>query len=305
MVYTVTINPSLDYIVDVDDFKLGMTNRTSSELMLPGGKGINVSKVLTDLGVENTAIYFSAGFVGDEITRLIKEYGINAEEIRVPDGCSRINVKLRSYEGTEINGMGPKVTDEVLNSLYDRLEKLVEGDTLVLAGGIPAGMPETLYSDIASRLSGKGIRLVVDATKDLLRNVLEYKPFLIKPNNFELGEIFELELDGKTPESKRSIIRCANMLVAAGAQNVIVSMAEDGAIFVNEKGEEYIIPAPEGKLINAVGAGDSMVAGFMAGFLEKGDFLHAFKMGVAAGSASAYSEHLATKDEIMTLFASV
>ncbi len=300
MVYTVTFNPSLDYIVTVDDFKLGLTNRTTSELMLPGGKGINVSIVLSNLGIENTAIYFSAGFVGDEITKRVKESGIRSEEIRIDEGCSRINLKLKSIDGTEINGMGPVISEESIGRLYEKLEAIEEGDTLVLAGSIPSSMPETIYSDIMEKLSGRGVRVVVDATKDLLMNVLKYKPFLIKPNNHELGEIF-----GVTLETRESVVPYAKKLLELGAQNVIISMAGEGAVFVSSDGQVYMREAPKGKLVNGVGAGDSMVAGFIAGYLTEGDLLHAFKMGLSSGSASAFSEFLATKEEVMKVYSTV
>lgn len=300
MVYTVTFNPSLDYIVTVDDFKLGLTNRTTSELMLPGGKGINVSIVLSNLGIENTAIYFSAGFIGDEITRKVKECGIKSEEIKVSNGCSRVNLKLKSIDGTEINGAGPDISKEAIESFYHKLEMLQEGDTLVLAGSIPQTMPETIYSDIMARLSGKGIRIVVDATRDLLVNVLEYKPFLVKPNNHELGEIFGVELN-----TREEVVPYAKKMIEMGAENVIVSMAGQGAVFVSANGDAYLREAPEGKLVNGVGAGDSMVAGFIAGYLENKDLLHAFKMGLSAGSASAFSEYLATQEEVEAVYRTV
>ena len=300
MVYTATFNPSLDYIVTVDDFKLGLTNRTTSELMLPGGKGINVSIVLSNLGIDNSAIYYSAGFVGEEITRRVQESGINAEEIKLSEGCSRINLKLKSIDGTEINGMGPDISEEDIQKLYEKLDKIQEGDTLVLAGSIPSTMPETIYSDIMDRLQGRGIRIVVDATKDLLMNVLKYKPFLIKPNNHELGEIF-----GVTLKTRESVVPYAKKLLEMGAENVIVSMAGEGAVFVASDGQVYMREAPKGKLVNGVGAGDSMVAGFVAGYLKEGELLHAFKMGLSTGSASAFSEYLATEDEVLKVYATV
>lgn len=300
MVYTVTFNPSLDYIVTVDDFKLGLTNRTTSELMLPGGKGINVSIVLSNLGIENTAIYFSAGFVGDEITKKVKECGIKSEEIKVSNGCSRINLKLKSIDGTEINGAGPDISSEAIHSFYSKIDMLQQGDTLVLAGSIPKTMPETIYSDIMERLSGKGIRIVVDATKDLLVNVLKYKPFLVKPNNHELGEIFGVKLS-----TREEVVPYAKKMLEMGAQNVIVSMAGQGAVFVSSQGEEHLREAPKGQLVNGVGAGDSMVAGFIAGVLSSNDLLHAFKMGLSAGSASAFSEYLATQEEVEAVYQTI
>lgn len=300
MVYTVTFNPSLDYIVEVDHFKLGMTNRTSSELMLPGGKGVNVSIVLSNLGIDNTAIYFSAGFVGDEITRRIQESGINADEIKIDEGCSRINLKLKTIDGTEINGMGPVIKQENIDQFFKKLDSLQRGDTLVLAGSIPSTMPETMYSDIMHRLEGRGIRIVVDATKDLLLNVLQYKPFLIKPNNHELGEIFGVELP-----TRESVVPYAKKLQKRGAENVIISMAGEGAVFIASDGNVYMREAPKGTLVNGVGAGDSMVAGFIAGVITEDDLLHAFRMGVSAGSASAFSEYLATKEEVMQVLSQV
>ena len=300
MIYTVTFNPSLDYIVTVDDFKLGLTNRTTSELMLPGGKGINVSIVLSNLGIENTALYFAAGFVGDEITRKVKESGIVADAIIIEEGCSRINLKLKSIDGTEINGMGPVIDESKLSLLMEKLDSLKEGDTLCLAGSIPASMPGTIYSDICERLDGKGIRIVVDATKDLLVNVLKYHPFLIKPNNHELGEIFGVEL-----KTRESVIPYARKLQEMGARNVLISMAGEGGVLVAEDGSSYVSEAPKGKLVNGVGAGDSMVAGFLYGYINKNDYEYAFKMGLSAGSASAFSEYLATREEVETVYESI
>ena len=296
MVYTVTFNPSLDYIVTVDDLKLGLTNRTSSELILPGGKGINVSTVLSNLGVDNTALYFAAGFVGDAITRRINALGINADYISVDGGNSRINVKIKNIDGTEINGAGPDISKENLKELMDKLELLDDGDILVLAGSIPSSIPASIYADIMESLSDKDIDIVVDASKDLLLNVLKYKPFLIKPNNHELGEIFDKKLD-----SRETVIPYAKELQKMGAKNILVSLAGKGAVLVSEDGFVYESEAPKGRLVNAVGAGDSMVAGFIAGWFENKDMEYAFKMGIAAGSASAFSEFLATKEEIYKL----
>ena len=296
MIYTVTFNPSLDYIVDVKDFALGMTNRTTSELMLPGGKGINVSTVLRNLGIDNTALYFSAGFVGDEIARLLRENGVNAEEIKVEGGCSRINVKLSSIEGTEINGMGPAISDEGIERLYQKLDNLSEGDFLVLAGSLPSGMSTTIYSDIMKRLEGKGVKFVVDATRDLLRNALEFKPFFVKPNNHELGEIF-----GVTLKTFEEVEPYARKMQELGAANVIVSLSGQGALMVTSDGDCLTLEAPKGQVINAVGAGDSLVAGFLAGYIESGNYEHAFKMGVASGSASAFSSDFATREEVEKL----
>ncbi len=300
MIYTVTFNPSLDYIVPGEDFRLGLTNRTSSELMLPGGKGINVSIVLSNLGIPNTALYFAAGFVGDEITRKVKESGIVADAIPIDNGCSRINLKLKSIDGTEINGMGPVIDSDRIEILMEKLDGLKEGDTLCLAGSIPASMPGTIYSDIMARLDGRGIRIVVDATRDLLVNVLKYHPFLIKPNNHELGEIFGVEL-----KTRDSVVEYAAKLQEMGARNVLISMAGEGGVLVAEDGSVYKSEAPKGKLVNGVGAGDSMVAGFIAGYMEKNDYEYAFKMGLSAGSASAFSEYLATKEEVFAVYQTI
>ena len=297
MIYTVTFNPSLDYIVSVDDFKLGLTNRTSSELMLPGGKGINVSTVLQNLGIENTALGFIAGFVGEEIRREVENLGVNAEFISLPLGISRINLKLKSIDGTEINGRGPKIPREAVDALMTQLDRLGADDTLVLAGSIPASMPDDIYQKIMERLDGRDVRIVVDATKDLLLNVLGHHPFLIKPNNHELGDIFGVKLS-----EREEVVPYAKKLQEKGAVNVLVSMAGKGAVLLAEDGSVYAAEAPKGTLKNGVGAGDSMVAGFLAGYGESGDYEHAFRMGLAAGSASAFSEQLATKDEIKKVY---
>lgn len=297
VIYTVTFNPSLDYIVSVKDFKTGITNRTDSEKILPGGKGINVSTVLMNLGIPNTALGFVAGFTGDEIIRRLSGLGVNNGFIRLDDGFSRINLKLSTIEGTEINGRGPDIGKEQVKMLMDRLDELKEGDILFLSGSIPAGMGDDAYEKIMQALEGRGVIIAVDATRDLLMKVLPYKPFLIKPNNYELGEIFGVEL-----KSRKSVIPYAKKLQEMGAVNVLVSMAGEGAVLVAEDGQVLETEAPKGKLINGVGAGDSMVAGFMAGYMEKHDYRHAFCMGVAAGSASAFSENLATGAEIKKVY---
>lgn len=297
MVYTVTFNPSLDYIISVDDFALGMTNRTRTEQMFAGGKGINVSIVLNNLGVQNTALGFTAGFTGEEIERSIKALGFESDFIHVQDGFSRINVKLKNYDGTEINGKGPKISREETGRLIEKLQRLKDGDVLVLAGSIPESLPDDIYSIILERLAGQGILFIVDATKDLLLNVLKFKPFLIKPNNHELGELFGVEL-----KTRDEVVPYAAKLQAMGAENVLVSMAGEGAVLLDSSGMVHMAAAPDGTLVNAVGAGDSMVAGFVAGWLERHDYSHAFRMGVAAGSASAFSEFLATEDEVTEVY---
>ena len=300
MIYTVTFNPSLDYIVSVNDFQLGLTNRTDSELILPGGKGINVSTILMNLGIDSTAFGFAAGFTGEEIIREVEAMGIRSDFIKIDSGISRINLKLKNIDGTEINGSGPEISEEKIEELLRKLDILGEGDILVLAGSIPASMPADMYSTIMERLQRKNVTFIVDATKDLLINVLKYKPFLIKPNNHELGELFDVKLT-----TREEVIPYGKKLQKQGARNVLISMAGEGAVLVAEDGSVYEAPAPKGTLVNAVGAGDSMVAGFTAGWIEKKDYRHAFYMGVSAGSASAFSEYLATKEEIMDLYEKV
>ncbi len=300
MIYTVTFNPSLDYIASVDDFTLGQVNRTSFELMYPGGKGVNVSIVLRNLGVDSTALGFTAGFTGAEIERLLGEQDISTDFIKIREGISRINVKLRSNEESEINGMGPVISEEAIESLYQKLDALQKGDILVLAGSIPSSMPETMYMDIMKYMEGRGVEVVVDATRDLLVNVLEYGPFLIKPNNHELGEIY-----GVTLNTKEEVLPYARKLQERGARNVLVSMAGEGALLLTEDGAVFQSKPPAGKVKNSVGAGDSMVAGFLAGYLESGSYEKAFYMGLCTGSASAFSDELATRPEVERLLGSL
>lgn len=297
MIYTVTFNPSLDYIVEVKDLQIGTINRTSYEQMLPGGKGINVSFILKNFGIDNTALGFLAGFVGDEIQRRIEQEGIKAEFLKLDSGTSRINVKLRNIDGMEINGMGPEISEELVEQLLEKIDALQKDDLLVLAGSIPSSMPDSIYMDIMVRIEKKGIKVVVDATRDLLMNVLKYHPFLIKPNHHELGEIF-----GVTLKTREDVIPYAKKLQEKGAQNVLVSMGGEGAVLLDEKGAVYTSKAPEGVVVNAVGAGDSMVAGFLAGWIQTGRYEEAFRMGLASGSASAFSEKLATKEEIEAVY---
>jgi len=296
VIYTVTFNPSLDYIVSVKDFRPGMTNRTSSELMLAGGKGINVSIVLGNLGIKSTALGFIAGFTGDEIVRRLHNSGINSEFIKINDGISRINIKLKSIDGTEINGQGPHIDSSHIEQLMNRLRRLESGDVLVLAGSIPAGISDNIYKDIMDMLKDKGVQIVVDATSRLLTNVLEYKPFFIKPNQHELGDIFNVTLN-----TQEEVIPYALKLKKMGAVNVCVSMGGKGAILVADDGNVYKAKAPDGILKNSVGAGDSLVAGFLSGWIEKKDYEYAFRKGVATGSASAFSERLATVGEVNML----
>lgn len=296
MIYTLTFNPSLDYILTVPHFKCGVVNRTTEEILFPGGKGINVSMVLKNLGFESTALGYLAGFTGNKLRELLEEKGISTEFLPVKEGMTRINVKLRSDQETEINGQGPAISKDDIEKLYARLDRLEEEDILVMAGSIPDIMPGTMYMDIMKRLQEKQLKIVVDATKDLLVNVLQYHPFLIKPNNHELGEIFHTEI-----KEKDDVIRYAKQLQEKGAENVLVSMAGDGAVLVADDGSIYRSEAPKGKVVNSVGAGDSMVAGFLAGYLEYGNYEKAFQMGVYTGSASAFSKELATKNEVLAL----
>ena len=298
MIYTVTFNPSLDYIVEVKNMTLGATNRTSFEQMLPGGKGLNVSFVLKNLGFETTALGFLAGFVGEEIEKRVAGTGVTCEFIKLTEGCSRINMKVRNVDGTEVNGMGPEIPEEKVQQMLERLDALKKEDILVLAGSIPSSMPATIYSDILERLAGENAPMVVvDATKDLLLNVLPYHPFLIKPNHHELGELF-----GVTITTREEAVPYAKKLQEQGARNVLVSMGGLGAVLVDEAGGVFLSEAPEGVVVNSVGAGDSMVAGFLAGWLEKKSYEYAFHLGLAAGSASAFSENLATSEEVARVY---
>lgn len=296
MIYTLTLNPSLDYLIDVKNFKKGSVNRTTAETIVPGGKGINVSMVLKNLGYESIALGFYAGFTGQQLLQLLAEKHIQEDFLQVESGMTRINVKLRAEEETEINGQGPVFSTSDMEKLYEKLDKLQKGDMLVLAGSIPDTMPKTVYMEIMEYLQEKSVEIVVDATKDLLVNVLKYQPFLIKPNHHELGELFEVSIT-----DKQQAAEYAKELQSRGAKNVLVSMAGDGAVLLAEDGTIYQSDAPKGIVKNSVGAGDSMVAGFLAGYLEKQNYEYAFQMGVCTGSASAFSESLATEEEVLTL----
>lgn len=296
MINTITLNPSLDYIVNLDNLELDFVNRSTSEEIFAGGKGINVSIVLKNLGVESRALGFIAGFTGNEIERLLKEEGVESQFTKLKDGFSRINIKLKHGQETEINGTGPDLREEDVKSLYSKINEMNEGDFLVLAGSIPSTLPDDIYEKIMKDFEDKNFNIVVDATKNLLVNVLKYKPFLIKPNNHELGEIFNVKL-----KSNEEIIKYGKKLQDMGARNVLISMAGDGAIFLGENGEVFESNVPKGKVINSVGAGDSMVAGFLAGYSKNNDYKEAFKMGVATGSATAFSLGLATKNNVEEL----
>ncbi|MDD6084514.1 MAG: 1-phosphofructokinase [Oscillospiraceae bacterium] len=295
MIYTVTFNPAIDYVVHTDDMKTGSVNRSSKEEIYFGGKGINVSWVLSELGIKSKALGFVAGFTGKAIEDGIKTKGIETDFVHLEKGFSRINVKIKSSEETELNGQGPVITDEAIKELYSKLDKLENGDTLILAGSIPNTLPSDIYEKILEYISSKDIKIVVDATKDLLLKVLKFKPFLIKPNNHELGEMFGIEL--KTNEE---IIKYARRLKDMGAVNVLISMAGDGAILIDKDDNVHTCGVCKGKVKNSVGAGDSMVAGFVAGSVD-GDYEYALKLGTASGGATAFSDGLATKDEIFRL----
>lgn len=291
MVYTITFNPALDYVMRVEDFKEGSVNRSFEEKLLAGGKGINVSQVLSELGVENTALGFIGGFTGDKITEILEEKGINCDFVKI-NGESRINVKLKADEETEINAKGPEISGKDIETLFEKLENVDENDFVVLSGSIPKGVDESIYCKIAQKVKGK---LVVDAEKELLISVLPFKPFLVKPNHIELGEMFDTVIN-----TFDDAIRYGKQLVEMGALNVFVSMGNKGGVFVNEN-ISLSLDAPKGALVNSTGAGDSAVAGFVAEYIVSNSFEKAFKMGIASGSASAFSENLATKEEITKL----
>lgn len=300
MVYTVTFNPALDYVVRVKDFQPGETNRTASDEVQFGGKGINVSTVLRNLGVANIALGFLAGFTGKGLEQGLRESGIDTDFIWLERGLTRINVKIKAGKETEINGQGPDISPAALEQLFARLDRLHEGDVLVLAGSIPRSLPDDIYQRILQRLEGRGILAVVDATRDLLCAVLPYRPFLIKPNDRELGEIF-----GKVLTTDAEIEDCARQLQARGARNVLVSMAGAGSLLVDETGQSHRLGVPKGTVRNSVGAGDSMVAGFLAGWLKEHDYAAAHRMGAAAGSATAFSDGLAVGEEVQALLAAL
>ena len=295
MVYTVTFNPAIDYVVHTGDMVLGQVNRSNAEEMYFGGKGINVSIVLKELGIESKALGFVAGFTGEAIEKGVSQMGVHTDFVKLEKGNSRINVKIKSAEETELNGQGPDIDDEAIAKLFEKLDKLTDGDTIILAGSIPNSLPSDIYERIIERLSDRKIKVVVDATKDLLMNVLKYKPFLIKPNNHELGEMFGVVL-----KTNDEIAEYAKKLQDMGAKNVLVSMAGDGALLLDENGKNHICGVCKGKVKNSVGAGDSMVAGFVAGSMD-GDYEYALKLGTATGGATAFSDGLATKEKIAEL----
>lgn len=305
MVYTITFNPALDYILQVENFEIGKINRTTTEKILPGGKGLNVSTVLNNLEIESTALGFIAGFTGEKLQEQLKNIGIKTEFIKVEKGITRINVKINSREETAINANGPQITNEDIEQLLGKIKKIQKQDIVVLAGNIPKGINKNIYEKICQELKEKQVTFIVDATRELLLNILKYNPFLIKPNKEELEETFNIKI-----QTKEEIIKYAKKLQELGAKNVLISLGGEGAILVTENEKTYFSKAPKGKVINTVGAGDSMVAGFIAGIKQKNkesqdkiedNFEYALKMGIATGSASAFSDNLATKEEVYDL----
>lgn len=300
MIYTVTFNPAIDYVVYVNEMKVGKTNRSQREDVFLGGKGINVSTVLTNLGVETTALGFVAGATGDLVERGLKEQGVVTDFIHLPQGNTRINVKIRGMVESEVNGRGPDVSQEHVEELMEKLERVEDDDIIVLAGSVSPSVPEDIYGRIMERLEGRPVKIVVDAAGNLMQNVLKYRPFLIKPNRAELEGLF-----GKEIERTKEILRCARELQKKGARNVLVSLGGDGAVLLDESGRFHRIGVPEGTLKNSVGSGDSMVAGFLAGYQKSGDYEIALRMGAACGSATAFSPALATRSEAERLFRSL
>lgn len=296
MIFTVTFNPSLDYIVRVDEMRLGTINRTNYEQLLPGGKGINVSIVLGNLGHPSRTLGFSAGVTGAALEKLLADTGVDADLVHVKAGFTRINAKVKAVEETELNGQGPRIAPEDVDALFSKLDVLGQDDTLVISGSVPNTLPSDMYEQVMERLAGRGVRIVVDAERDLLTRVLPYRPFLVKPNNHELGDIF-----GVTLKTRDEVVPYARRMQEMGAQNVLVSMAGEGGVLVAADGQVYQSPAAKGTVVNSVGAGDSCVAGFLAGLMETGSYQTAFRMGLAAGSASAFSDHLATRPEVEDL----
>lgn len=293
MIYTVTLNPAIDYVITIEQLTTGNINRIDTENVYPGGKGINVSSVLGELNINSIALGFIGGFSGEFIKNTLNKRGLGTDFIELDDGFSRINVKIKSDKETEINGQGPHIPDEKLNQLYDKLDLLTSDDVLVLAGSIPNTLDDKLYENIMRRLESKNIKIVVDATKNLLLNVLKYKPFLIKPNNHELEEIFDVKL-----ENIQDVVTYAKKLQDMGAENVLVSRGKDGAVLISENGKVYQSNVGKGEVVNSVGAGDSMVAGFIGEYTRTNDFEKALKQGAACGSATAFSSDLATKEYI-------
>lgn len=296
MFYTVTLNPALDYILQVDDFGIGKINRTKTEKILPGGKGLNVSIVLKNLEIDTVAIGFIAGFTGDELRKQMEQKGVKTEFIKVQNGITRINVKISSNQETALNGIGPDIDEKDIEELLQKINEITSDDLVILSGNIPKSIPKNIYQIICDILEKNNVTFVVDATRELLIDVLKYKPFLIKPNKEELEETFKVKIT-----TKDELVTYAKKLQDMGAQNVLISLGGDGAMLLNKEDKVYYSKAPKGKVINTVGAGDSMVAGFLAGYKKTKDYEQAFKMGIATGSASAFSMDLATAKEVEDL----
>lgn len=297
MIYTVTLNPSIDYVVNMEQLVEGMVNRVSAEHFYAGGKGINVSQILNQHGISNRALGFISGFTGNFIEGSLKEKGIDTDFIRLSEGYSRINMKIKTTtDETEINGMGPHIPKTEIDKLYRQLDLLTADDTLVLAGSIPATLPDDFYEKMMEHVQDRGVKVVVDATKNLLLNVLTYRPFLIKPNHHEIAEMF-----GVTISTTEDLLQYGKRLKDMGARNVLISMGGDGAILLAENGEVYRSNVPKGVVKNSVGAGDSMVAGFIAGYEKTQCYEQALRLGAASGSATAFSSDVATAEEILAL----
>lgn len=298
MIYTITFNPALDYIIQVENFKIGEINRTKTETILPGGKGLNVSIVLKNLKIENTALGFVAGFTGEELIHKMESQGVKTDFVKVEKGITRINIKISSInekkvEETALNGMGPQITKNDIEVLFEKIEKMSTKDVVILSGSIPKNIDNDIYEKICKKLNEKEITFIVDSTQELLMNVLKYNPFLIKPNKEELEETLNCKIS-----TKEDIIDAAKKLKEMGAQNVLVSLGNDGALLLTKDNNTYYSKAPRGQVVSTVGSGDSMVAGFLAGYYQTQNYEHALKTGVAAGSASAFSVELATKEDV-------
>ena len=301
MIYTITFNPALDYLLQVQNFEMNKINRTQREELIPGGKGLNVSIVLKNLEIDNTALGFIAGFTGEELKRQLEEYGVKTEFIKVKKGITRINVKINSiiegkFEETAVNGNGPFIEQKDIENLMKKIQNMTQEDIVVLSGNIPKNINSSIYKKICEILNKRKITFVVDSTQELLVNILKYEPFLIKPNKEEITETLKCKA-----ETRDEIVNAAKKLKNMGAQNVLVSLGADGAILITKEGKIFSSTAPKGKVINTVGAGDSMVAGFLAGFLKTNDYLYALKTGISTGSASTFSSRLATKEEMEEL----
>lgn len=301
MIYTITFNPALDYITQVENFKIGEINRTKTETILPGGKGLNVSIVLKNLEIENTALGFIAGFTGEELKNKLEARGIKTDFVKVKKGFTRINMKISSInkdkvEETALNGIGPEISQEDIDELFRKLDRVTKEDTVILSGSVPKNINKDIYKRICERLNKKGITFVVDSTQDLLTSILQYNPFLIKPNKEELEETLNCKIS-----TKEELINAARELKKLGAQNILVSLGKDGALLLTKEDNILFSKAPKGKIVTTIGSGDSMVAGFLAGYYATKDYEYALKNGVAAGSASAFSIELATKKDVEIL----